>query len=82
MAGERRRPPRLDVDAERFPKLERHPGLERALRIRQALLKGLPRDEAVQLAEQAMGPRAPHMASVPKPRPPRAKLRVKATRPS
>lgn len=55
------RVPALAVDAAKYPNLAAHPGLERALRIRQALDKGKPRDEAVRLAEQAMGPRAPAM---------------------
>lgn len=49
--------PPLSVDPEKFPNLSRNPALERALRIRQALQKGRPREEAVALAEQAMGPR-------------------------
>lgn len=59
------RPPALKVDQERFPALSRHPALERALRIRQAMLQGRPRGEAVALAQQAMGERAPHMGSLP-----------------
>jgi hypothetical protein len=51
------RPPPLSVDPEKFPSLSRNPALERALRIRQALQRGRPREEAVALAEQAMGPR-------------------------
>lgn len=49
----------LRADPERFPNLRSNPALERALRIQQALAQGRPRDEAVRLAEQAMGPRAP-----------------------
>lgn len=55
------RPPALAVDPEKYPGLESNPSLERALRIRQALDKGKPREEAVALAEQAMGSRAPAM---------------------
>ena len=55
------RPSVLAVDPEKYPGLEGNPSLERALRIRQALDKGKPREEAVALAEQAMGPRAPAM---------------------
>lgn len=56
----------LAVDAAKYPNLAANPALERALRIRQALGKGKPRDEAVRLAEQAMGPRAP--ATMARPR--------------
>lgn len=49
--------PALRVDPEKYPNLPANPSLERALRIRQALDQGRPRDEAVALAEQAMGPR-------------------------
>lgn len=55
------RPPALSVDPEKYPRLGSNPALERALRIRQAMDKGMPRDEAVALAAQAMGPRAPVM---------------------
>jgi hypothetical protein len=48
-------PPALRVDAEKFPNLKANPALERALRIRQELAKGLPREEAVALADEAMG---------------------------
>ena len=61
--------PPLRVDEARFPNLKANPALERALRIRQALDQGRPRDEAVRLAEQAMGPRAPHMMHSPGGRP-------------
>jgi hypothetical protein len=74
------RPPSLKVDADRFPALDRHPELERALRIRQAILQGHPRDTAIRLAEEAMGERAPHMQGIPQPRAPRAKAKPKATR--
>lgn len=57
----RPKPQPLRVDPEKYPHVERNPALERALRIRQALDQGKPRDEAVRLAEQAMGPRAPVM---------------------
>lgn len=51
------KPVKLKVDPEKYPNLAANPSLERALRIRQALEQGRPRDEAVALAEQAMGPR-------------------------
>lgn len=61
-------PPPLAADPERFPGLAKNPALERALRIRQALGAGKPREEAVRLAEQAMGKRAPVMGHArPKP---------------
>ena len=56
------RPLRLKEDPERFPGLRKHPELERALRIHHAMLLGHPRDEAIALADQAMGPRALHLA--------------------
>jgi hypothetical protein len=56
-------PQALRVDAERYPNLKRNPALERALRIQQALAQGRPRDEAVRLAELAMGTRAPRMST-------------------
>lgn len=60
--------PALKVDPEKYPGLAKNPALERALRIRQALDAGKPRDEAVRLAEQAMGKRAPVMSTArPKP---------------
>ncbi|MEA3203437.1 MAG: hypothetical protein QOI63_1112 [Thermoplasmata archaeon] len=69
------RPRKLNADPERYPDLARHPELERALRIRQALLLGHSRDEAIQMAHAAMGERAPHMSPAPKPK-------KKPTRPS
>ena len=51
----RTRPAPLRVDPEKYPNVSKNPGLERALRIRQALDQGRPRDEAVQLADEAMG---------------------------
>lgn len=79
------RPAALKVDPERYPHVEKNPGLERALRIRQALDKGLPRDEAVLLADDAMGPRSPvghAMQPEPKRRPSsmQGRNRVKAGR--
>lgn len=53
----------LKADPERYPGLAKNPALERALRIQQALAQGRPRDEAVGLAEQAMGRRAPRMST-------------------
>lgn len=47
--------PPLRVDPEKYPNLRINPGLERALRIRQELEKGRPREEAVRLADEAMG---------------------------
>jgi hypothetical protein len=47
--------PALRVDPEKYPNLRINPGLERALRIRQELEKGRPRDEAERLADEAMG---------------------------
>jgi hypothetical protein len=72
------------VDPERFPHVEKNPGLERALRIRQALDKGLPRDEAVRLADDAMGPRSPvgHAMPVPKRRPASGSRAARRTAPS
>lgn len=61
------KPPVLRVDAEKYPNLPANPSLERALRIRQALDQGKPRDEAVRLADLAMGPRG-HDAPKAKPR--------------
>ncbi len=55
-------PPLLKVDAEKYPGLKKNPGLERALRIQQALNQGKPRDEAVRLAELGMGQRVPQSA--------------------
>jgi hypothetical protein len=48
-------PPVLRVDAEKYPNLRANPALERALRIRQEIEKGRPREEAVALADEAMG---------------------------
>lgn len=63
-----RKPAPLRVDAVKYPGLQKNPALERALRIRQALEAGKPREEAVALAEQAMGRRAPVMGHArPKP---------------
>ncbi|MEA3136393.1 MAG: hypothetical protein QOJ26_1522 [Thermoplasmata archaeon] len=45
----------LRADPEKYPSLQRNPSLERALRIRQELEHGRPRDEAVALADAAMG---------------------------
>ena len=53
----------LRVDPEKYPGLAKNPALERALRIQQALDAGKPREEAVALAEQAMGRRAPTMST-------------------
>lgn len=62
------KPPALKADPQKYPGLAKNPALERALRIQQALDAGKPRDEAVRLAEQAMGRRAPHMSTArPKP---------------
>jgi hypothetical protein len=58
------RAPSLSVDPQKYPNLSINPALERALRIRQELQKGRPRDEAVALADQAMG-RLGKPASVP-----------------
>jgi hypothetical protein len=58
--------PTLRVDPEKYPNLPANPSLERALRIRQALDQGRPRDEAVALAEQAMGPRGHRTPARPK----------------
>ncbi|MHB1261842.1 MAG: hypothetical protein ACYC2H_09030 [Thermoplasmatota archaeon] len=49
------RPPSLRVDPAKYPNLAINPSLERALRIRQELEKGRPREEAVALADAAMG---------------------------
>lgn len=57
------KPQALKADPDRYPNLKRNPALERALRIQQAIAQGRPRDEAVHLAEQAMGPRAPRMTT-------------------
>lgn len=65
--------PTFRVDPEKYPNLPANPSLERALRIRQALDQGKPRDEAVALADAALGPRG---GPGPKARPtrkPRAK---------
>ena len=45
----------LKVDPEKYPNLKVNPSLERALRIRQELEKGRPREEAIALADEAMG---------------------------
>jgi len=58
--------PSLRVDPEKYPNLRINPSLERALRIRQELEKGRPREEAVALADAAMGRSAPAPASRPK----------------
>jgi hypothetical protein len=60
--------PPLRVDPEKYPNLRINPGLERALRIRQELEKGRPREEAVALADAAMG-RAPSKPAAGRPRP-------------
>jgi hypothetical protein len=49
------RSPMLRVDREKYPGLETNPSLERALRIIQELERGRPREEAVEVAEMAMG---------------------------
>lgn len=59
------RPPSLQVDAEKYPNLATNPPLERALRIRQELEKGRPREEAVALADAAMGRKPPAPATRP-----------------
>lgn len=59
------KPAPLRIDAEKYPNLPANPSLERALRIRQALDQGKPRDEAVALAEQAMGPRGRRLPARP-----------------
>ena len=70
--------PALKVDSEKFPNVAANPSLERALRIRQALQHGWPRDEAERLAALAMGPKGrPAKASRPKST---AKTRGKARR--
>jgi hypothetical protein len=62
------KPQVLRVDAEKYPGLAKNPALERALRIRQELEAGKPRDAAVAAAEAAMGRRAPVMGHArPKP---------------
>lgn len=61
------RAPSLRVDPEKYPNLSINPGLERALRIRQELEKGRPREEAVALADAAMGRIGPAKAGRPKP---------------
>ena len=71
-----RKPAPLRVDAEKYPGLQKNPALERALRIRQALDAGKPREEAVALAEQAMGRRAPIMGHARKAAAPRPKAAV------
>lgn len=68
------RPPPLRADPEKYPNLAINPSLERALRIRQELEKGKPRDEAVALADLAMGP----LGGKPKSRPKRARGPAKA----
>ena len=60
------RAPSLRVDPEKYPNLSINPGLERALRIRQELGKGKPREEAVALADAAMGRIGKPPASRPK----------------
>jgi hypothetical protein len=57
----------LRVDPEKYPNVSTNPGLERALRIRQALDQGRPRDEAVRLADEAMG-RAPAKPAAVRPK--------------
>lgn len=54
----------LRVDGEKFPSLTKNPSLEFALRIRQALAAGKVRDEAVAMAREAMGQRAPGVTAV------------------
>lgn len=53
--------PPLRVDPEKYPNLPANPGLERALRIRQALDQGRPREEAMAIADLALGPRGRHL---------------------
>jgi len=53
----------LKADPEKYPGLTKNPALERALRIQQAMEAGKPREEAIAMAEQAMGKRAPKMSS-------------------
>jgi hypothetical protein len=65
--------PALRVDPEKYPNLAANPSLERALRIRQALDQGKPRDEAVALADAAIGRRAGHGPKARPARKPRAK---------
>ena len=48
-------PPALRVDPETYPNLKANPPLERALRIRQALDQGMAREEALRVADEAMG---------------------------
>lgn len=57
------KPQVLKADPEKYPGLGKNPALERALRIQQALDAGKPRDEAVRLANEAMGKRAPAMST-------------------
>ncbi len=53
----------LKADPEKYPGLAKNPALERALRIQQALDAGKTREEAVAIAEAAMGKRAPKMSA-------------------
>lgn len=57
------RPQTLKADPEKYPGLAKNPALERALRIQQALDAGKSREEAVAIAEAAMGKRAPKMSA-------------------
>lgn len=61
------RAPTLRVDPEKYPNFSMNPSLERALRIRQELEKGRPREEAVALADAAMG-RSPAKATPQRPK--------------
>ncbi|MFA5944125.1 MAG: hypothetical protein WC876_06640 [Candidatus Thermoplasmatota archaeon] len=51
------RSPSLSVDPEKYPNLGINPALERALRIMRAEAQGKTHEEAVQVADQAMGAR-------------------------
>ena len=57
------KPQVLKADPEKYPGLAKNPALERALRIQQALDAGKSREEAVAIAEAAMGKRAPKMSA-------------------
>ena len=73
----------LKADPQKYPGLAKNPALERALRIQQALGVGKSREEAVALAEQAMGRRAPKMSvrrPEPSMRPPRKHAPKRAAR--
>lgn len=69
------RPTKAELEAERYPGLDKHPALQRALVLHRAMLAGKSREEAEALADQKVGPRAPHAKPVKRGKRPAAPLR-------